>query len=333
MPLKVFSPTKENISKAACLLKSGKLVTFPTETVYGLGADATSENAIKLLYEAKGRPKENPLIIHIDSVERLESVADLSKLDSRKISSLEKLFSLWPGPLTIVLPKSEYITGLATAGGDTVAVRIPNHPVALELLREAKLPLAGPSANTSGYVSPTTAQHVAAWRDSRIEMILDGGECSVGVESTVLSLVHQVPTILRPGFITAEYLSKFLNTEIFVSGAASWKSAILSPGTSFTHYSPLTPVALLPLPPDFKLPEKTGYLAFSNASSYFSPTRRLNLSESGDLEEVAHNLYAGLRELDTAGLDLILIDTCSSEGFGASIMDRIRRAAGTENGK
>lgn len=321
-----------DIAKAAALLRTGKLVAFPTETVYGLGADATNKLAVAAIFAAKGRPSNNPLIVHVSSLDKLFSCIDLTNhpkaAQIRK--HIEALAPLWPGPLSIVAPKASHITPLVSAGGSTIAVRIPRHPVALKLLQECDRPIAAPSANPSMYISPTTAQHVRDSLGDKTAFILDGGECEVGIESTVLSLIDDPPTILRPGVITKEEIEHALGCVVSLQVRQKGQDAALpSPGMLAKHYAPHTKVVLrTSVTNPATLPAKVGAIVFrSDISLPCKPTIVKVLSESGDLNQVAASLFSALRELDTAGLDLILVDTCEPIGLGAAIMDRLLRAS------
>ncbi len=323
-----------DIAQAATLLRAGKLVAFPTETVYGLGADATSEGAVAAIFDAKGRPTNNPLIVHVASFEKLLECADLthSKDADRIRTQLHKLAPLWPGPLSVIVPKASHISSLVSAGGPTVGLRIPRHPLALKLLKACDLPIAAPSANPSMYISPTTAQHVRDSLGDKVSLVLDGGECEIGIESTVLSLMEAIPTILRPGAITQEQLAHALGCPVALRShqvPEQTRSPLLSPGMLAKHYAPRTKVLLLTAVEDrTALPPAVGAVVFSKATRLpCTPKVLITLSQTGDLREVAAHLFAALRELDTTGLDLILVDTCEPIGLGAAIMDRLLRAS------
>lgn len=325
--------THPDLLRATELLKAGALVAFPTETVYGLGADATNDLAVAAIFKAKGRPSNNPLIVHTPCFASLCSCIDLSNHPdaSRIRAHLDALQPLWPGPLSVVVPKAGHISPLVSAGGSTVALRIPAHPLALELLEACEIPLAAPSANPSMYISPTCADHVRQGLGDSVALILDGGPCAVGIESTVLSLVTDKPTILRPGAVTPEVLETTLGCAVIThSSASSAASSILaSPGMLAKHYAPHTPVMLAhELTKDTHLPTRVGAIVFHQGSLLpFTPVLRLVLSERGELTEVAAHLFAALRELDSAGLDLIVVETCEPRGMGAAIMDRLVRAS------
>ncbi|HEY8611151.1 MAG TPA: L-threonylcarbamoyladenylate synthase [Roseomonas sp.] len=309
------------IERAAALLREGALVAFPTETVYGLGADATNGRAVAAIYAAKGRPSFNPLISHFPDVEAAfaEVVPDdhAARLAAR----------FWPGPLTLVLPRraTSRIDHLTGAGLDTLAVRVPAHPLALALLRAAGRPVAAPSANRSGGVSPTTADHVLEGLSGRIAAVLDGGPCAVGVESTVLDLSGARPVLLRPGGVTAEAIEALLGPLARPGLAGAEEEALRSPGMMLSHYAPALPVRLgaRDVGPDEAL------LAFGpplpGAGAVW------NLSEAADPAEAAARLFAGLRWLDAEGarrgLRGIAAMPVPPEGLGEAINDRLARAA------
>ena len=312
----IVAPGPDAIARAAGLLRNGGLVAFPTETVYGLGADATSDAAIAALYRAKSRPPANPLIVHVAEAAGAESVA---VLDSRARALAE---AFWPGPLTLVLRRTARcpVSAAVSAGLSTVAVRVPDHPVALALLRAVDLPLAAPSANPSGRLSPTTAQHVAELLGDSADLILDGGRCRVGIESTVLALNGDEPVLLRPGAVGREALAAALGTQVSVTPGA--REQATSPGLLGRHYAPRTPLRLgaVDAGPD------EGLLAFGSAAPAGAAITR-NLSRSGDLHEAAANLYDLMREMDGSGVAGIAVVPIPDEGVGRAINDRLRRAA------
>lgn len=326
--------SQDNITRAAELLSQGELVAFPTETVYGLGADARNDTAVKHIFQVKGRLANNPLIVHVADVESALRVVSIdrsfSPVEVRR--RFDALATLWPGPLSVVLPKNSAIAPSVAAGGDSVAVRIPSHPIALQLLRAFGGPVAAPSANRSLYVSPTTAQHVRDDLGDEVSLIIDGGACQVGVESTVLSLLEETPQILRPGAITIQQLETVLGVPVQAASRSQNKNApLLSPGMLAKHYSPHTPVLLRSaITTTTPLPERVGAILFSPGALPFSTAEIRILSATGDLAEIAASLFAALRELDKANLNLIVVDTCPPAGLGEAIMDRLLRAASTE---
>jgi L-threonylcarbamoyladenylate synthase len=311
-PTLIFPAEAGAIARAGRILAEGGLVAFPTETVYGLGGDATSDSAVAAIFKAKGRPSFNPLIAHVGS---LDQAATLVELDSDAHLLAERF---WPGPLTLVLRRrpDSPVSLLASAGLDSVAVRMPDHPVALALIRAAGRPLAAPSANRSGRVSPTRAEHVAQCLQGRIAMVLDGGPCRVGVESTVLDLSEQPPTLLRPGGITAEELDAVLGHPI--RRALATPDAPRSPGQLESHYAPALPVRLNAQGAE----AGEALLGFGPA-----PGCIFNLSPKGDLSEAAAHLFAMLRALDRPDYRGIAVMPIPEKGLGLAINDRLRRAA------
>ncbi|WP_144185578.1 L-threonylcarbamoyladenylate synthase [Elioraea rosea] len=311
------------IVAAAGLLRGGRLVAFPTETVYGLGADATNERAVAAIFEAKGRPHFNPLIVHVPDA---ASAFCLGVADQRA----ERLAAaLWPGPLTLVLPCRPRcpVALLARAGLDTVALRVPSHPVALALMREAGVPVAAPSANRSGEVSPTTAAHVREGLAGRIDAVLDAGPCPVGLESSVLDLTGPMPVLLRPGGATVEAIEAVVGPVALPMDQATAEGArtLRSPGLLLSHYAPSLPVRLEAT----EAGADEALLAFGPAPPGAPLT--FNLSEAGDLAEAASRLFAGLRCLDAEGrargLARIAAMAVPSRGLGLAINDRLKRAA------
>ena len=313
----------ESIRRAGRIIQTGGLVAFPTETVYGLGCDAMNADAAAKVFEAKHRPQFDPLIVHIAVRKQLDVVVEsCPQLAQRLIDAF------WPGPLTLVLPKQPAIPDLVTAGLSTVAVRMPNHPVAQALIREAGSPIAAPSANPFGYVSPTTAQHVADGLGSNVDLILDGGPCQVGVESTIVSLAGPQPELLRPGSITIEQLSAVIGS---IHRPSSEHQQPIAPGQLSRHYATQTQLTILisaGTRPLLKHDQRAGLLIFSQARETDDRFAAVEvLSSTGDLREAAHRLFAALRRLDSLGLDRIYAEPCQEDGLGVAIMDRLRRCA------
>ncbi|HEU0118739.1 MAG TPA: L-threonylcarbamoyladenylate synthase [Alphaproteobacteria bacterium] len=304
------------MNRAAELLRAGKLVAFPTETVYGLGADATNDKAVASIYAAKGRPQFNPLIIHLPDAHAARDLVEWNET----AQSLADQF--WPGPLTLILPRKKdcHVSLLASAGMDTLAVRVPHHPVALELLKAVALPIAAPSANASGKLSPTTPVHVAESLGDKVDMILAGGKAQVGVESTVLNLTSKVPTILRHGGVTKEKLEQLLGKVDVADGNSD---APLSPGMLASHYAPNIPVRLNAS----SVNADEALLAFGPDRFIRGGKARLNLSERGDMEEAAANLFAMMRQLDKPDHTGIAVMEIPNVGLGAAINDRLKRAS------
>jgi L-threonylcarbamoyladenylate synthase len=317
----------ENIASAAGILRKGGVVAFPTETVYGLGASIEIDSAIHKIYSIKGRPSHNPLIAHFESVARIKSTIGV-KLGGPQAHHFETLSKLWPGPLTLVLPCADSVSSVLRAGNPSIAVRIPDHPVALDLLRACEFGVAAPSANPSSYVSPTTAQHVVDGLGDHIDMILDGGPCRVGVESTIVSLLGERPEILRPGGIAAETLADLLgDLDVVAPGGAR---EVIAPGQLREHYSPRSRLKFLTDLISSEIPSNSALLKMSAANPAADIEGRfrqiVSLSRSGDAREIAANLFAELRRLDDGNFDLIAVESCPEFGLGSAIMDRLRRA-------
>jgi L-threonylcarbamoyladenylate synthase len=320
---RIRRPDAAAYAEAARGLRAGGLVAFPTETVYGLGADATNDRAVAAIFEAKGRPRFNPLIVHFPD---RESAAAEAIFDERAEAVAARF---WPGPLSLVLPRAPgcRVSLLCSAGLATLALRVPDHPVGQALLKAAERPLAAPSANRSGAVSPTTAAHVAAAFGDEVPLILDGGPCPVGLESTVLDLSGEDPVLLRPGAVTAEVLEPIVGP-VRHAGA---DSEIKSPGMLSSHYAPSRPLRLdaARVGPDEAL------LAFGPAplpSVDGGAAATVNLSEAGDPVEAAANLFAALHELDRPEFTAIAVMPIPETGLGAAINDRLRRAAQPREG-
>lgn len=332
----VLAPTPANLRLAAERLALGELVAFPTETVYGLGAHALRPEALARIFEVKRRPFFDPLIVHVGRRSDLEGLC--ARIDGKAERLMDRF---WPGPLTLVLPKSSSVPDLATSGLPTVAVRMPDHPVALGLLRAAGFPVAAPSANPFGRLSPTAAGHVSANFREGIALILDGGPCAVGVESTILSLEGETPVILRAGGLAREDIEAVIGPvgiSAGPAGAGADPERPLAPGQLPSHYAPRTALKLLsgaaPASPA-DAPgagwggRRVGLLAFRSAPSGAAYAAVEILSPTGDIREAAANLFAGLHRLDSLGLDLILAEPIPEKGLGLAIMDRLRKAAAT----
>lgn len=310
----IVAATKESIARAGEALARGEIVAFPTETVYGLGANALDASAVAKVFAAKARPRFNPLIVHVLGIEQAETYAEVDETARKLIDAF------WPGPLTLVLPRKRNCTiaDLVSAGLDTIALRAPSHPVARALLDAAMLPIAAPSANRSGRISPTTAEHVEAELGRLPAMILDGGACRLGLESTVLGIDGEQVTLLRLGALPREEIETVLGRDL----ARPVPGRVTSPGQLATHYAPLTPLRLN------AQSAKSGeaLLAFGpQAPDFAGPT--INLSRSGDLVEAAANFFAALRTLDAAGVERIAVMPIPAHGLGEAINDRLKRAA------
>jgi len=323
------------ISQAAALLRADEVVAFPTETVYGLGANALSTAAVQKIFQAKGRPSDNPLIVHIADRYQLEDIA--TDIPDVAYTLMEQF---WPGPLTLVLKKKgNTICDAVTAGLSTVAVRMPAHPVALALIRESGLPLAAPSANRSGRPSPTSAMHVWADLHGKIAGIVDGGETGIGVESTVLDCTTDIPTILRPGGVTKEQLEQAIGRVAIDAALTDQKQTPKSPGMKYTHYAPKSPLIVVDGSPNFlqKLVDderargkKVGVLTTKERQGVYKADVVLVCGERADLSTVANRLYDTLRAFDETDVDVIYSESFPSVGIGAAIMNRLQKAAGQQ---
>jgi L-threonylcarbamoyladenylate synthase len=322
---RVYSPTPANLRRLAAALRRGELVAIPTETVYGLAAHALDAKACRAIFKAKGRPTNDPLIVHVLDLARAEELAEFNDT-ARKLTK-----RFWPGPLTLVLRRKNPVPDIVTAGRGTVAIRSPAHPVARRILQLAGVPLAAPSANMFSYISPTSAAHVLDGLVGRIPSVIDGGSTEVGVESTILDVTNPArPTVLRPGSITADMLAKFLGVPIKTLRTrrihGNKKTALLAPGMLPRHYSPRTPLIVKNLWP--KLPATVAGILLRKPPQP-SPKNVFWLSQRGSLAEGARNLYQVLRQADSAGYRQIWIEPLKAEsgGLAAALVDRISRAA------
>ena len=337
MQTQLLPATDESLALAARLMSDGQLVAFPTETVYGLGANAMDARAVLSIFSAKGRPGDNPLIVHIHDRSQLGSICEVSDTARRLMDAF------WPGPLTLVMPKKEAVPMEVTANLDTVAVRMPSHPVALAMLKACDLPIAAPSANRSGKPSPTSAQHVLNDMQGRIPLILDGGECQVGLESTVLSLAGERPCILRPGGITQAMLEKVVGP-VDLAGSIlrplEKGEKALSPGMMYKHYSPDGQVTLIEGSERAVLHalrllcahaqsegHRTCVMCFSEHVDALADCQPHDIGSKDDPAEVAHRLFSTLRALDDEHMDVIFSEVVPPEGVGLAIMNRLGRAA------
>ncbi|MEN3048340.1 MAG: L-threonylcarbamoyladenylate synthase [Candidatus Caldarchaeales archaeon] len=332
-------PEREAIEEAARVIRSGGLVAFPTETVYGLGADALNPDAVARVFEAKGRPPDNPLIVHVADPESVHLLA------SKVPPVAERLIrEFWPGPLTLVLRRTELVPAVTSAGLDTVAVRMPDHPVSLELIRASGTPIAAPSANRSGSPSPTTADHVMRDLGGLIEMVLDGGPTEIGVESTVIDVTVEPPEVLRPGGLPVEDVERVIGrvkVPDWARGLARAPSRPRSPGMKYRHYAPRARMVLVEGRPSdvrSKVEElveeyssrglRVGVLATDGRRYEGAVT--LDLGPSSDLRAVAKSLFSSIRELDETGVDVIIAEGVEERGLGLAIMNRLRKASGGE---
>ncbi|MBL9124548.1 MAG: threonylcarbamoyl-AMP synthase [Planctomycetaceae bacterium] len=329
LPVDPLDPEPDAIAAAAGVLRAGGLVAFPTETVYGLGAAALDAGAVERIFLAKGRPATNPVIVHVADLSQLEQVVDVWPESAARLAR-----RFWPGPLSLVLPRRPEVPDVVTAGGATVAVRMPAHPVAAALIRAAGVPIAAPSANRSLRISPTTAEHVLTTLADRIELVLDGGSCPRGIESTVLDLTTDPPTLLRPGLITASELSEILGTRIQLaeSGREKRPEPVRSPGLSTRHYAPLAPVECVESSGAARVRQllaaghRVGWMGWEG-------TERVG---HGQVEAVAMprdpaayalRLYAVLHRFDECGVERIIVEMPPDTEPWRAVRDRLQRAA------
>lgn len=329
----------EKISYAANILKSGGLVAFPTETVYGLGANALNELAVKGIFAAKGRPADNPLIVHV------AHKCQVGSLISHTSNIAEKLMDkFWPGPLTLIMPKSNIIPPIITAGLETVAIRMPSHPVALALIKKAGIPVAAPSANTSGRPSPTKAEHVIDDLFGKIDVIIDASTPSIGIESTVLDIMAHPPTILRPGGITLEMLENSLGKVALDPSINNYMHKDLppmSPGMKYKHYAPLAKVIIIKgngMPVVDRIRKEIdsyrekglsiGVLATDQTRDFYNNCHVISLGNRDNPESIASRLFGALREFDKKEVDIILAESIEDTGIGFAVMNRLSKAAG-----
>ncbi len=334
METKVLKASKNSIKEAAKRLRAGEVVGIPTETVYGLGANALDVNAVRKIFKAKGRPMDNPLIIHIADKK------DIKKYTKNAPASLDKIMDVfWPGPLTIVLEKTDLVPKEITGGLDTVAVRMPANDVALDIIREARLPIAAPSANVSGKPSPTKAVHVKSDMDGKIGLIIDGGDCEVGVESTVLDLSADKAAILRPGKITKEMLSPYVEIKSVVENVEN-SATPKAPGMKYRHYAPKAKIVVYQgrkkeivdeINKDIKANTfkgiKLGVIIESEYKDNIDCENVYDIGSELDEDEVAKNLFSTLRKLDEDGVELAFIPVFESRHIGKATMNRLLKAA------
>ena len=343
METKIIKIDKDNIyesliNEAAILIREGKIVAFPTETVYGLGANGLDMNAVEGLFKAKGRPQDNPLILHVSNLEQLQSlVTQIPEI------ALECMKRFWPGPLTMIFNKSEIVPYMITGGLETVAIRMPNNPIALKLIEESSLPIAGPSANLSGKPSPTNASHVIEDLNGKIDMIIDGGETGVGLESTVLDLSIGTPTILRPGGITYEDLKEIIPNVEQDLGTIKMSENIIpkSPGQKYKHYAPKADMTVYTGNIDnivSKIKEQTkelinkgykvGIMATEETKNDYPDGFVLVVGTRAKKETIATNLFKIIRLFDDNGVDVILAEGVEYDHIGMAIMNRMMKASG-----
>jgi L-threonylcarbamoyladenylate synthase len=329
----LLQPNPAGIARTAELLRAGEIVALPTETVYGLAANALDKRAVQLIFSVKGRPLRDPLIVHGLDAAFFHDFADFSPAAQTLATAC------WPGPLTLVVRKKERVSPLITAGRDTVAVRAPAHPVMRAVLEKCQLPLAAPSANPFGYLSPTRAEHVRESFAGKVPWILDGGPCQVGLESTIVDVSNAAlpPRVLRPGPITQEALERILGCRVEIALPATKADSgegLPAPGMLTRHYSPRTPFGLLPpgaCPESPPVGHRVAWVRFNpavNEEPHRTGVQIFWLSETGNLAEAAHGLYELLRRLDPEGYEKIWCELAPEAGWGVALNDRLRRAAG-----
>jgi L-threonylcarbamoyladenylate synthase len=315
-------PIGNNISYAIELLNSNQLVAIPTETVYGLAANAFNQNAVLNIYKTKNRPQFNPLIIHTNNIERFEEWGLSIPVDVKLLAS-----AFWPGPITFIVPANNKIPEIVTAGTGAVAIRVPNHPMTLELLSKLNFPLAAPSANPSGFISPTSAKHVEQQLGNKIDYILDGGICKVGVESTIISFIEKEPQILRFGGLAIETIETILNKKLTTS---TNKDKIVAPGMLTKHYAPNHSLKIVEnLIESIQILDsnRIGVISFFETFAEVPIANQFVLSKSRDLNEAASNLFAAMRNVDELDVDIILAEKFPNIGLGYAINDRLKRAS------
>ncbi|ADE36259.1 L-threonylcarbamoyladenylate synthase [Methanohalophilus mahii] len=336
--MRIAEETAEDIfKKAGKLLREGKTVAFPTETVYGLGADALNPQAVEQIFKAKGRPADNPLIVHVSNQEQCNQLVITFTPLAEKLAEC-----FWPGPLTIILEKTDRVPYITTGRLETVAIRMPANQIARKIIEAACKPIAAPSANISGRPSPTTASHVEEDLQGRIDAIVDGGEVEIGVESTVVDARREVPVILRPGKISAKDIQQCTKTEVCIGYARKDNmEKPLSPGMKYTHYSPSARVILVQgkakdvaakiadiIGKTNDDQKKAGLLLTVEIQKEFPLEKKLSIGQGTKPREAAKRIFAGLREMDSKGMDLIIVDGSFTEkGIGAAVLERLQKAA------
>lgn len=333
METQILKPTKENIALACELLKLGEIVAVPTETVYGLAGDSTKGEVVNNIFIAKGRPNDNPLIVHISNMKMLEGIVSFVSEDSKKLAE-----AFWPGPLTMVMPKGENVCSETTAGLNSVGVRMPNHEVALEIIERSGVAFAAPSANLSGKPSPTKAIDVYEDMKGKIPLIIDGGECQAGVESTVVSMLNDKPVILRPGVITKEDIEMVLGKEVIIAkevliGVTDEKQ-VLSPGMKYKHYSPKAEVIIVRGDIEVfskfvnKINEKDAYAMCFDGEEDQINMKSISYGSRDNPKEQAHNLFSVLRKFDELGASKVFVRCPNEDGISLAVYNRLIRSAG-----
>lgn len=328
----------EVIKQASDILRDGGMVAFPTETVYGLGADALDEKASAKIYAAKGRPSDNPLIVHVADVKQLEPL--VKNIPDNAVKLMDKF---WPGPMTLIFEKSDIVPSGTTGGLQTVAIRMPNHPVALNLIKNSQVAIAAPSANTSGRPSPTTAQHVENDLSGKIDMIIDGGAVGIGIESTIVDVTVNPPMILRPGYITKKMLEDVVGdveVDKAILGKMSPDAKPKAPGMKYKHYAPKADLTMFRGEKDAVVNhinslakegiaegKKIGIIASDETFSMYKEGNVISIGTRSDDDSIARNLYAVLRKFDDMNVDVIYSEIFEDDGLGQAIMNRMLKAA------
>ena len=329
---------EDKMEEAASVIRAGGLVAFPTETVYGLGADALSAEASEKIYAAKGRPSDNPLIVHIADFKDMERIAASMPLEAKLLSD-----AFWPGPLTMIVRKNDLVPYETTGGMDTVAIRMPSHPIALDLIRRSGRYIAAPSANTSGKPSPTLAEHVALDLDGKIPMILDGGPVGIGIESTIIDLTEEIPMILRPGYITPEMLSKVIGEVKMDPGiiASDSTKKPKAPGMKYKHYAPKADLVLVDgeekkvvakinalTKEAMAAGKKVGIIGTDETIDCYNQGEVVSIGTRSDEDSIARHLYSILRQFDDMDVDMIYSESFATPRIGQAIMNRLLKSAG-----
>lgn len=333
MDTKLLKPTDENIELACSLLKQGEVVAIPTETVYGLAGDSRNSDAIKKIFEAKGRPADNPLIVHIANINMLKDIAKVVPDDAKKLAE-----AFWPGPLTIIMQKSDNICDLTTAGLDSVGVRMPSNEIARKIIEQSGIVFAAPSANISGKPSPTNAADVFTDMNERIPLIIDGGDSEAGVESTVVSVLEDTPIILRPGVITKEQMENVLKKEVKIAKEVTQKvesnAKVISPGVKYKHYAPNARVVIVKgsleafsAYVDENMQENTFVMCFDGEEDMISAPA-ISYGPKDNPKIQAHKLFSVLRDLDKMGATLVFARCPDTKGVSLAVYNRLIRSAG-----
>ena len=333
MKTQFLKPTKSSIALACKLLKQGEVVAVPTETVYGLAGDCTNPEAIKKIFKAKGRPSDNPLIVHISNMKMLETIVSDVSDDAKKLAN-----AFWPGPLTIIMPKGELVCTESCAGLNSVGVRMPSNEIARQIIEISNTPFSAPSANTSGKPSPTNANDVFDDLNGKIPLIIDGGKCDAGIESTVISVLEKTPVILRPGVVTKEMIEAVLNKQVKLAKHISQEvlpnEKVLSPGMKYKHYAPNAEVVIVDgtieqfLNYVNKNKNKNTFVLCFDGEEHLFDVPSICYGKQDDAKSQAHNLFSCLRELDKKQASLVFARCPKSTGVGLAVYNRLIRSAG-----